>query len=653
MIRLENLYKSYPNKIIAENINFQFPDGEKIGLIGDNGAGKSTLFKMICGEEEADSGQVIMPQKSLVGFLPQEPNPAPKASVVEECESGAERLANLQKTMAEALLQLEESSSPETIAAYEKAESSFRRAGGYQLTAEAHRILRGLGFDEEMLNKSPLELSGGWRMRLELAKIFIKAPDFLLLDEPTNHLDLPSLVWVENYLKKFSGTVILISHDKSLLNRLSTSIAHLDRGTLTSYPGNFDQFQRLRSEREEHKQARFDQIERRQKELSSFVERFGAKATKAKQAQSRVKMIEKLEKEKDSFASEKASSSIRFKLPSPPTSARILFECEGLAIGYGDKKLSENLSIHLEKGQKIAIIGANGIGKSTLLKTICQMIPALSGKIDIDDKTKLAYFSQDQSTQLDHNADILANIMSHSDIGEKEARQILGSFLFSGEDVFKTVRVLSGGEKNRVGLARVLSQKANLIILDEPTNHLDMNSIDALTNALSQYEGSLIFVSHNRDFIDNVATHVLAMLKDGRSFLSEGKLEDYRRMAEKAGFPDVLSFDKDAPQKQNADDSPLQSELPKDDYKTLKRRRSQLEKQIESLEKEMKDLNDKKEKLDIEKSALKPEDYEALGDLHQREEDLNASLDQAEEKWLEASEELTQVTASLEAMGRK
>ena len=652
MIRIENLVKTYGNKTLLRGASFHFPNGEKIALIGDNGAGKSTLLNMITELETPDDGAILRPQKISLGYLPQEPNSNPKSRVIDECEAGNEHIVSLKAKMDAAIKKMETDHQESSIQAYEAAETAYKSAGGYSLNAKASSILSGLGFSSEVLNQSPLQLSGGWRMRLELAKLFIRNPDFLILDEPTNHLDLPSLVWVENYLKNFSGTLLFVSHDKTLLNRLATLTLHLHQGTLVAYKGNYNKFLEASTLRRDQEAAARAQLQRRKDELESFVKRFGAKATKAKQAQSRVKMIARLEKEEDQIPEQTTETKLSFSLPNPEKSDRILFKVEEGAIGYS-KPLSIGINLQIERGHKIAVIGANGIGKSTLLKTIVGKVKALEGLFDKSNRTLISYFAQDQLETLEPELSIFDNIQGNSDWGQKDIRGLLGSFLFSGDDVFKKVKVLSGGEKSRVGLANVLSRKSNLLLLDEPTNHLDMKSAESLITALNDYKGTMIFVSHDRELIDQVCSHIFAMLPDGRSMLFEGSLEDYKKLASIAGFPNVLD---PLSEEESSEENALATKtvnINQSDFKELKRKRSRLEKDNVKLEKSIENLKEKISKIEESMSQLDPNDYTAINQKHQEQLELKSRMEDEELEWLESCEELEKIVSRLDAMGRQ
>lgn len=635
MIRIENLTKRFANKVILNEQSFQFPIGQKIAVVGDNGAGKTSLLNILCDLDQADGGLILKPSQCTLGYLPQEPNPEPKPTVLEECETADKKVMRLRERMNKALAILEHQNDAKTLEEFEQAETQFRLEGGYDLRSRAEKILLGLGFSTQQTNASPRILSGGWRMRIELAKLFLMNPDVLILDEPTNHLDLPSLVWVERYLQNFEGTLIFVSHDRSLLNRLATMTLHIAWGRLVPYAGNYDFFRRKQAESAAIAEKTLKNLEDKRDSLQVFVDRFGSKATKAAQAQSKRKMIDKIQIEIDSVPIEKDTPSIQFSLPDAPPCDRIVCRVEKGAIGY-QEDLCRNIDFTLEKGQKVAIIGANGIGKSTLLKTIVGRINPRGGKFSLSQRAIKAYFSQDQLDYLHADRSALENLLEASPIGERAARSLLGSFLFRGDDVFKKVSVLSGGEKSRVGLACVLAKKANLVLLDEPTNHLDMNSIQCLTEAIKNYNGTVVFVSHDREFIDAICSHVFVMTKDGQAMLFEGNIEDYQRMAAGAGFPDVFQVENES--KQVAVAKKTKSTSPN---KELERKNKQLRDKAQKIEAEIHALAQKIKGLEqelIDASSDHNKSYE----LAVRKQELESKIQELEDEWLVVSEGINQ-----------
>ena len=543
MIRLEKLKKFYGQKCIVNDLSYHFPQGERIALVGANGTGKSTLLNMMCGLEDHDSGDILIPSTLKFGYLPQEPNPEPKSTVLDEAVSGALKLNKVKEQLDIILHKMEVSYSEDVHKKYDKLEEQYTELGGHTITSRAKAILLGLGFQARQFEQDPLELSGGWRMRLELTKVFLNDPDFLILDEPTNHLDLPSLMWVENYLQTFKGTLLFVSHDRNLLNKLSTITLHLTNGRLNFYKGNFDYFLDEREKRMELDAKSIERLHKRMAQLERFVERFKAKASKAKQAQSRMKMLSKMRDFENDMVLDTDAEEIMFSFrPPTPCGKEVLF-MKNMSIGY-EKPLAKGINHKIFRGQKIAIIGANGIGKSTLLKTISGVIDPLDGSYEYGHNVMKGYFAQDQMDYFNGDETLLENLLNVSmKVTEKQARNLLGNFLFKGDDAYKQVKVLSGGEKSRLGLAALLLKEANFLILDEPTNHLDMSSCEMLANALDEYEGTVLFVSHDRIFIDTVCTHIFAMTPDGKSALFQGKLDDFEHLAAISGFPNILRLE--------------------------------------------------------------------------------------------------------------
>lgn len=651
MIRLEGLNKSYGQKFILKDATYHFPVGERVALVGANGAGKTTLLNIICGLEEADSGAMIRPRECVIGYLPQEPNPNPVPNLLQECVAGHLRISELMRARDAAQGRLVASGDSNALAAFEKAEAEFQDAGGPALESRARGILAGLGFRTSQFDVNPKTLSGGWRMRLELAKVFLNEPQFLVLDEPTNHLDLPSLVWVENYLRQFRGCLVFVSHDRGLLNRLATITLHLSRGNLRSYKGNFDSFLEQKEQYEQQDVARAEAIARRKAELSRFVERFGAKATKARQAQARVKMLARLQDLEDEIDLPQQENSVAFSFPAALSSGRDVLKVEDLAIGYeSSHPLSRGIHLNIVRGQKICVIGSNGIGKSTLLQTLAGVIPQIAGKYVNGHQVVHAYFAQDQLSVLHPQKTVLDNVLSRTALSEKEARSLLGSFLFQGDDVFKPVGVLSGGEKNRVGLAILLSQKANFLLLDEPTNHLDMSSAEILSEALQDYEGTVFCVSHDREFINSFATHIFVMLPGGQSALFEGNLDDYPRLAEVSGFPNILDPSwslVDSPQ-QSRGTSDKESRLQqRADAQAQKRERQRLQKKIDDLEAQMSHLGAALRVLD-EKLENVGSDFVLAQNLGEEQSVVRGRLEEVESDWMESSEQLLSLTTEME-----
>jgi len=643
VIRLENLSKSFGPRVIVRNATYHFPAGERVALVGANGAGKTTLLNIICGLEDCDSGEIIRPRDCVVGYLPQEPNPNPRETIVQECVDGHHRLRELGQRRDVAQSALVTHGTTEALEAFERAQKNFAEAGGLVVESRARGILAGLGFSNEQFEMSPKTLSGGWRMRLELAKVFLNEPDFLVLDEPTNHLDLPSLIWVENFLKNFSGCLLFVSHDRGLLNRLSTITAHISRGQFRVYKGNFDSFLEQKELAEQQDVSKAESIARRKADLTRFIERFGAKATKAKQAQARVKMLSRLQDLEDEIDLPQKENEVAFTFKAPQPSGKEVLRINSMTIGYSvQKPLAKDLRLNILRGQKVCVIGANGIGKSTLLETIAGHVDRLSGAFEFGYLVTSAYFAQDQLNVLDREKTVLENVQRKTELTEKEARALLGNFLFRGDDVFKKVDVLSGGEKNRVGLAILLSQNANFLILDEPTNHLDMSSAEILSEALQDFEGTILCVSHDREFINSFATHIFVMLPGGQNAIFEGNLDDYPRLAQVSGFPNILERSAVMTPSATADSTTESSvkdirARQRSDAQAEKREKQKLMRKISDLEEKIQDLQ---EQISTRESAILDvgSDYLKAHILSEEMKVLKDAVAEAEAAWFEASE---------------
>lgn len=515
MLRVQNLSKSFGDKVLFKEISYHFPEGEKIALVGANGQGKTTLLNILTGKDYPDSGEINKPREMVVAYLPQSPNPAPAGSILSECLSGHELAFNLKTKMDFHLKKMETSYEEADLDQYNAALTQFENIGGYELEGQAEKILLGLGFEREQMEFSPQSLSGGWRMRIELAKILLLKPDFMILDEPTNHLDLPSIEWLESFLQEYSGTIVFVSHDQDFLNNVATLILYLNKGILKAYPGNFDSFLKQKDLAEQATQAAVKKIETKKNHMQKFVDRFRAKATKAKQAQSRLKSIEKLNETLDVFSLEQGIDKIHFPRIQIPNSSKEVLTTEDLHIGY-KQPLSKPIKLQFHRGDKIAIIGRNGIGKSTFLKTICNLIHPVKGSLKLGTGVKIGYYAQESAESLDTSLTVIetARVFAPS-LSEQEHRGILGCFLFKGQDPLKKISVLSGGEKTRLVLAGLIAQRPNFLILDEPTNHLDMLSCEVLAKMLDEFPGTCCIVSHNRHFIEMFATTIVEVSKEG------------------------------------------------------------------------------------------------------------------------------------------
>lgn len=519
MIRIEKLSKSFGDKVILNTVSYHFPAKERIALVGANGQGKTTLLNIICGLDYADDGQIIRPNDMRVSFLPQSPSANPMPTILQECLSGHKELFQMKERMDDILHRMTIDYNEAEYEEYDKLLKAYENGGGYQLEGMAEKIILGLGFTKEQLEMNPTTLSGGWRMRLELAKVLLAKPDFLILDEPTNHLDLPSIEWLETYLLSYQGTLLLVSHDKEFLNSLSTITVYLNRGSIQIYSGNFDSFLEQREQVKETQQSTIRKIKAQQSHMQSFVDRFKAKASKARQAQSRMKMIEKLDSVLSGITVEEGQSTIHIPRITFPPSGKDAIDLRELTVGY-TKPLISKVNLLIRRGQRIAIVGANGMGKSTLLKTICGTIPSLEGQVVLGHNARLRVYTQDAADRLDKKQSVYDTLrIANQELTEQMSRAMLGAFLFKGHDLAKQVGVLSGGEKSRLALCCLLTQQPNILLLDEPTNHLDMASIEILAEMLNQYTGTVVFVSHDRHFVEEVATSIAEVSPKGKLIL--------------------------------------------------------------------------------------------------------------------------------------
>lgn len=516
MLRIQNISKAFGDKILFKEINYHFPEGEKVALVGANGQGKTTLLNIMTGRDHSDSGEIAKPKDAVVSYLPQSPNLNPATTILVECLSGHEAAFKLKQEMDQLLHNMEVDYKESDLESYTNALTQFENLGGYSLEGRAEQILLGLGFKREQLHESPLTLSGGWRMRIELGKILLSSPDFMILDEPTNHLDLPSIEWLETFLQDYRGTIVFVSHDQEFLNNVSTITLYLNKGILKAFAGNFDAFLKQKDAQEQTAIAAVRKIEAQKAHMQSFVDRFKAKASKAKQAQSRMKMIERLDETLSGVTLDEGVDRIHFPRIQIPPSPKDVLVCDDMVIGY-EAPLSKKIKIKFNKGEKIAIVGRNGIGKSTFLKTIFQEIQPLTGTFKIGEGIQIGYYAQESAELMDTSLTVLDTIRKYAPaLSEQEHRGVLGCFLFKGQDPMKRVKVLSGGEKSRLVMAGLIAQRPNLLIFDEPTNHLDMLSCEILAKMLDEYKGTCCVVSHNRHFIDMFASVIVDVSAEGK-----------------------------------------------------------------------------------------------------------------------------------------
>jgi ATP-binding cassette subfamily F protein 3 len=524
LVQLENIGVFFPGRTLFERINWAVFRSQRVGLVGVNGAGKSTLLKIISGENQPSDGKLLMTRDTTVGYLPQSGIAFRGRELFAEAFSGLPDIPHLQEQLDHCREELSKTpSDQELLELVGVLEHRFHMLEGYRAEAKVASILGGLGFHERDFKRPTDEFSGGWQMRIALSKLLLRDPDILLLDEPTNHLDLPTVVWLENFLRNFEGAVILVSHDRKFLDGMVTEIAELQHGALTIYPGNYSEYEAGREERAELLGREQEKIDAERKHLEKFVERFRYKASKATQAQSRLKRLEKLEDVEQLTGTKK----IHFRFPEAAPSGKWVLELKKLSKHYGNLHVFDEVDVVIGRGERIALVGANGAGKSTLCRLISKQEMPTAGDVTHGHNVTVEFFAQEAESKLDLSATVLEEAeKDNRSLSYSQLRGLLGAFLFQGDDVDKKVSVLSGGEKSRLALAKLLLRPANFLILDEPTNHLDMASQDVLLDALKYYGGTLLVVSHDRHFLDRLVERVLEM-ENGKLRDWPGTLSDY------------------------------------------------------------------------------------------------------------------------------
>ena len=528
MIQLSGAGKRFGHKLLFENADWLITPNDRVGLVGANGTGKSTLMKVLAGLDTLDYGTLTIAKGTTAGYLPQDGLSLSGRTVFAECMSVFDELRAMEQeleTLMHRIAELDHTSAEYADVAdrYHRLEHEFQTRDGYSIEAEVGRVLMGLGFGKQDWQRQTDEFSGGWQMRLALAKLLLQQPNLLLLDEPTNHLDLEARNWLEDYLRNYPHALLLISHDRYFLDVTVNKIVEIWNKRLWFYTGNYDKYVTQKTQRNEQLQAAYRNQRDRIEQLEVFINRFRYQATKAKQVQSRIKELEKIER----IEIPPEEKTIHFSFPQPKPSGRIVAEFNHVAKSYGTKEVFRDVSFVIERAERIALVGGNGAGKSTLIKLLAGSEPLTSGEYRLGHNTQPDYFAQDQYKELNPEARILQDLGDASPRStQTELRSLLGCFLFSEDDVFKKIDVLSGGERGRYALLRLLLHPANFLLLDEPTNHLDLRAKDVLLDALTDYAGTVVFVSHDRYFIDKLATRVFE-IGGGKVEIYPGNYEDY------------------------------------------------------------------------------------------------------------------------------
>ena len=639
MISIQNLSMQFTGEDLFTDISFMIREKDRIGLVGKNGAGKTTLIRLLCGLEQPYKGDVIMSDDVTIGYLPQEKNVHSTKTVLDEAMTAFEEYYEIERQLAKLQDELSDREDYES-ASYQRlcekmSHLNERLAimGGHSIEGEAEQILIGLGFDHNDMQRQMNEFSNGWQMRVELAKILLRKPKLLLLDEPTNHLDIESIQWLEGFLKNYYGAIFMVSHDRAFLDHITIRTIEISCGKIYDYKCSYSEFIERREERIDIQKAAYDNQQREIKEIEAFIERFRYKATKAKQVQSRVKQLEKMDVVQ---IDDQDKSAMHFKFPPAPHSGKVTLELNNVAKSYGEKNILNNINLLIPRGEKIAFVGRNGEGKSTLSKIIAGVLD-YEGEVKLGHEVQIGYYAQNQQDMLDPEKTVFETLddVATGDMRVK-VKSLLGAFLFGGEAIEKKVKVLSGGEKARLSLAKMLLFPTNLLILDEPTNHLDMLSKDILKSALIQFDGTLIIVSHDRDFLQGLTNKVYEFKKpnikeyigDIYDFLEEKKLKE---------LDDLNKTQKSQPTENVVSQGKLDYELKKQndrEIKRIEREIKKIEEQIEALENEIAEMDD------IMSSPDNHPDVSLDNDWYNRYGEKKAKLQELMEQWEEKSRSL-------------
>ncbi len=636
MLALENITLQLGERDLLNGVNALINEGDHIGLVGPNGAGKSTLLKIIAGELECDEGGVQISGEESIGYLPQDGvDPDFSLSVYEEVESAFAHLLELEQKVNRLQHKLAETDAKseaheKLLEEYGKLQHKLELSGVYSLRSEIEKILMGLGFSESDFSRSTTEFSGGWLMRIALAKLLLKNPTYLLLDEPTNHLDIESLQWMEQFLENYKGAVIVVSHDRAFLDNMTNRTLALRQGQIRDYSGNYSFYENKWEEEKELLLNAQKNQEKQLKETQEFIDRFRYKATKARQVQSRIKQMEKVEK----IEVEDDLTEVSFRFPEPERSGAVVMKLEDLSKSYGAYQVFDQLNFEMERGDKIAVLGPNGAGKSTLIRILAGMEPFHGGKRITGHNVTVSYFAQHQAQELDESLDVLNTLKTAgSNQGESQLRTLLGCFLFQGDDVFKKVKVLSGGEKSRLALSKMILSPSNLLIFDEPTNHLDMASKSRLQQALQQYEGSCIIVSHDRNFLDPIVNKVLEVQpRRVRTFLGNVSFYLSKKAEENEDADTASSMETDTSKTTRKEQRRKEAERRNE----RNRRINPVKKKMQAVEKEIAEFETKKE--EIEMFMADPGFYEDPAHVKEQSmqyEEIKKKLADSYHKWEE------------------
>ena len=643
VLQVNQIHKSFGADEILSGVKLEVQHRDRVALVGRNGAGKSTLLKIISGEISYDSGDIIMPKDLTIGYLEQQSKLESDMTIWDEMmtifsafREQEEQLRHLEQQMADPAVYNDPESNEKVMKEYDELQTDFKDAGGYQYEADTRAILHGMKFYPDAFGKKVVSLSGGQKTRLMLAKLLLSKPQLLILDEPTNHLDIETLSWLENYLKNYPGAILVVSHDRYFLDQIVTMVYEVSRHRVKKFTGNYSRYLDEKAKQYELDQKQFEKQQGEKAKLEDYVARNLVRASTTKMAQSRRKVLEKTEWMEAPDGSEKSA---RFGFTIEKQSGNDVLNVQALKIGYSGKPVSENINLKLYRQESLALVGPNGVGKSTLLKTIMKEIQPLDGNINYGTGIRFGYYDQEQAN-LKGSKLVLNELWDdYPMVNEKDIRGILGSFLFTGDDVLKPVSSLSGGEKARVALAKLMMQKANVLLLDEPTNHLDLDSKEVLENALLDYPGTILFVSHDRYFMNRISTKVVELMREGTTEY----LGDYDYYVEKKLETEELKALEEAENPSTPNKTEVASSTSQID-KEAKKLERQLTRQLEEVELDMENLD--LQIAETEEQFTDPEiyqDHERLLPLQQQLEELKGRHEETMALWLELQEKLEHI----------
>jgi ATP-binding cassette subfamily F protein 3 len=644
MISFYNVSKSFAKQDILLDCSFQVNAGERVGIIGANGSGKSTVFKLLLGLEHPDQGQISRPKNLRLGYLPQDVLHFHGKTVLEQVIDVAEEVQTIEAELSLLTDQLEQPLPEAELTAAAQRQSrlleEYQRLGGYDLEARARKVLAGLGFTEKDMDRRVEEMSGGWAMRVALARILLAEPDLILLDEPTNHLDLDSLVWLEEYLVQITSSLMLVSHDRIFLDRVVHRLLELENGRLTSYPGNFQRYLEEKEKRLQSQWAAYRHQQEQIRQIKSFIDRNRARKDRAKQVQGRLKMLDKIELIEPPTSPDRFS----FTFPPPSRAAKIVLELKKASKGYGDQPVVSDIDLTIQRGDRFALIGLNGAGKTTLVRLMAGVLTLDSGELVLGSGVSIAYFAQQQLELLNPQQTVLESLQSVAgDVGQGRLRNLLGGFLFRNDEVDKLVAVLSGGERSRLLLCQILVQQANFLLLDEPNNHLDIQGRRVLEKALDTYEGAICLVSHDRHLINAIANKVL-VLSNGRLEMFHGNYDDYQEVWQQRLQPTLPLPETESYRSETISASKKSKEKKRLEAKwrnELHRQKAPLTKRLEDLEQTIEEISGRLDELNH--LLAKPDTYENGADiaaLNREHGELKRSLEEYNRQWEQTAIEL-------------